>query len=95
MKEVVSRKNMRKSDADTISSGTDGKELMWRAAEGIYKSVTWRGRVGIICGSGNNAGDGYALALILRENGIECELVLVKDKYSDDGEFYYQKCRDV
>ena len=95
MKEVVSRDNMRKSDAYTVSTLASGKELMWRAGEGIYKSVAWQGRIGIVCGSGNNAGDGYALALILKENGIESELIITKNKFSEDGEFYFKKCIDV
>lgn len=95
MLDIVSCENMRKSDAHTIENGISGAELMWRAAMGIYESVQWHGRVGIVCGSGNNAGDGYALALILNEKGIDCELVLTSDKLSPDGEYYYKKCRDV
>lgn len=92
---VVSCENMRKSDANTIENGTSGIELMWRAAMGIYNSVSWHGRVGIACGGGNNAGDGYALALILAQNGIDTELILLGDKRSPDGDYYYKKCLDV
>lgn len=95
MIDVISVENMRKSDAYTIEHGVSGRELMYRAALGIYKSVEWHGKVGIVCGSGNNAGDGYALALLLRENGIDSTLVLLKDKFSPDGAYYYQKCLDV
>lgn len=95
MKDIVSCENTRKSDAYTIEHSASGIELMWRAAEGIYKSVRWHGRVGIVCGSGNNAGDGYALALILKQNGVEAELIRLSDKLSCDGEYYYKKCVDV
>lgn len=95
MIDVVSCESMRKSDRATIEGGVSGAELMWRAATGIYKSVEWHGRVAIVCGSGNNAGDGYALALILKENGIEPTLILLKNKFSPDGELYYKKCLDV
>ena len=95
MKEILSVENMRKSDANTIATSVSSTELMWRAANGIYESVDWHGKVGIVCGSGNNAGDGYALALILNQNNIDCEIVLTTDKRSNDGEYYYQKCRDV
>ena len=95
MRDIVSCENMRKSDANTIATSVSSTELMWRAANGIYESVDWHGKVGIVCGSGNNAGDGYALALILNQNNIDCEIVLTTDKRSLDGEYYYQKCRDV
>ena len=74
MKDIVSCENMRRSDANTIATKVSGVELMWRAANGIYEGVNWHGKVGIVCGSGNNAGDGYALALILNQNGIDCEI---------------------
>ena len=65
MKKILSVNDVRLSDTQTIQSGTPSKELMYRAALGVYNSYTWNGNIGIFCGSGNNAGDGYALALIL------------------------------
>ena len=62
MKEVITVKQMRNADFNTISSGVDSKTLMYNAAMGVYISYEWHGRIGIFCGSGNNAGDGYALA---------------------------------
>ncbi|MBR7101001.1 MAG: NAD(P)H-hydrate dehydratase [Clostridia bacterium] len=96
MKEIVSVELMRKSDFSTIDSGISGKELMYRAAKGVYENVSWSGKVGIVCGSGNNAGDGYALALILKENHICCDLILInEDKFSSDGKYYFHKCLDA
>ncbi|MDD3946257.1 MAG: NAD(P)H-hydrate epimerase, partial [Clostridia bacterium] len=62
MIKVVSVKTMRESDRQTIASGISGIELMRRAAEGIYRSAQWRPPVAIVCGTGNNGGDGYAVA---------------------------------
>jgi NAD(P)H-hydrate epimerase len=95
MIDIVSCEQMRNSDFATISSGVPSIDLMWRAGLGIYNSVKWQGKIGIVCGSGNNAGDGYALALILHENNIPCDLILLGEKFSNDGEFYFKKCRDV
>ena len=94
MKQIVSVDLMRRSDLATIEAGTSGIELMHRAAMGVYNSVEWRGRIAIVCGSGNNAGDGYALALILKENGYDSDIILVSpDRFSKDGEYYYNKCK--
>ncbi len=92
MKDIITVNNMRLSDANTISNGISGIELMHRAAMGIYNSINWNGRIGIYCGSGNNAGDGYALALILNENNYDVEIVLCSNKFSDDGKYYYDLC---
>ena len=95
MIDVLSVENMRKSDAKTIAEKIPSKELMMRAAKGIYDSVEWKGPVAIICGSGNNAGDGYALATLLCDAGIECHIILLGDKFSPDGRYYFDSCQSL
>ncbi len=93
MTEILTVANMRKSDAAAIAGGTPGRELMRRAGQGIFESVSWKGPVGILCGAGNNAGDGYVLALLLKEAGIPCDLILLSDVFSEDGKYYFDQCR--
>lgn len=92
MIKVLSVENMRKSDAYTIENYISSKELMYKAGEGVFKSVKWQGRVAIVCGSGNNAGDGYVVANLLHEHNIPCTIFLIKEKFSEDGKFYFDKC---
>jgi NAD(P)H-hydrate epimerase len=94
MKEILSVENMRNSDAETISGGTTGRELMMRAGRAVFDNTDWKPPVAIICGSGNNAGDGYVIASLLFEKGIETALILLEDRFSGDGRFYYDKCRE-
>ncbi len=91
MKPIVSVATMRESDAYTIANLVPSKELMYRAAMGVFLAVEWRGRVGILTGSGNNGGDGYALACILADRGIPCQVLRVSEKFSEDGRYYYEK----
>ena len=82
---VLSVALMRASDAQTIESGTPSRELMRRAGEGIVDAVdrypsergSWRPPVAVVCGSGNNAGDGYVVAGILCRRGIACTVFLL------------------
>lgn len=92
MKEILSVENMRKSDAATIAGGIPGRELMYRAGKGIFDNAEWKAPVAIVAGSGNNAGDGYVIAKLLHDNGIECRIILLKEKFSEDGKYYYDKC---
>ena len=92
MKPVVSTAVMRSCDAAAIAAGTPARELMRRAGEGIYRSYPWRGPTAIVCGTGNNAGDGYVLALCLRRAGIRCRLLLTEERFSSDGRFYFEEC---
>ncbi|MBO4907819.1 MAG: NAD(P)H-hydrate epimerase [Lachnospiraceae bacterium] len=88
--EIISVERMRKSDAYTIENFVPSKELMYRAAKGIYDSYNeWPDKkIAIVVGGGNNGGDGYALAGILKENGSDPVVIKVSDKMSDDGKYY-------
>ena len=92
---VLSVKEMREADRYTIENYIDSKELMYRAGKAVfdvlYKDVR---NVAIVCGSGNNAGDGYVLAGLLKEHNIDCKLFLIEDKFSEDGGYYFDKCKE-
>lgn len=92
MEKVISVETMRQSDAYTIENYMDSKSLMYRAGVGVFESCDWQGSVAIVCGSGNNAGDGYVLALLLKEINVPVTLFLIKEKFSDDGRYYFDKC---
>lgn len=93
MENVISVKNMRESDDFTISTNTaTGKELMHRAAMGVFKNVSWHGSIAVVCGSGNNGGDGYALAEILWDKGFSPVIIRTSEKFSQDGLYYYKNC---
>jgi len=95
MKIAVSNEVMRYSDKMTIDSGVPSRELMRRAGQGIFDAARgrWGARCAVVCGSGNNGGDGYVLALYLKRAGVEPTLVLADQKFSPDGEFYFEKCQ--
>ncbi len=95
MQIVTDVATMRRSDATTIAGGTSGRELMQRAAAGVFKSYSWQGPVAIVCGSGNNAGDGYALAELLFHAGILCTVFMLSDHASEDGGYYLSRCRAI
>lgn len=93
--QVVSVENMRKSDAKTIAEHTPSAELMYRAAKGIFESAKFVGKVAVVCGKGNNGGDGYALACILCQNGFTPTIFRVGDGFSKDGLYYYKKAMSL
>ena len=93
MQQVLDVTTMRESDARTIESGVASRDLMLRAARGVLGSYAWRGTTAIVCGAGNNAGDGYALAWLLQERGIPCVVFRLTDSLSADGAYYLERCR--
>lgn len=92
---VVSVKNMRESDARTIAERTPSAELMMRAAQGIFDKVKFAGKTCVVCGKGNNGGDGYALACILARHSMDCTIVRAVEGFSKDGLYYYQLAKSL
>ena len=89
----VSTEVMRASDKWTIENLVPSKELMARAGKAIFEQVEWKGPVGLICGKGNNSGDGFVVASLLKDHGIDCEIVLLyEDSFSEDGKYFYDIC---
>jgi len=72
---------MRATDAWAIDTkGIAGAELMERAGEGLARVIAGRapaGRIAVVCGKGNNGGDGLVAARLLREAGREVEVLAV------------------
>lgn len=95
MQQVTDVRSMRKADARTIAGGVSGRELMGRAARGIFESCAWQGPVAVVCGVGNNAGDGYALACLLSEAGIPCTVFRLSRTLTADSGYFCEKCREI
>lgn len=92
---VINTDTMRRSDAYTIANLTPSRELMYKAGRGIFESVCWRTPVAIVAGKGNNAGDGYVVAKMLKDNDVDCRVFLLdENRFSQDGAYYFEKCRD-
>jgi NAD(P)H-hydrate epimerase len=61
---VVTAAQMRALDQWTIAHGTPGPTLMERAGKGataVLRRRWKRGRTVIVCGRGNNGGDGFVV----------------------------------
>lgn len=86
---------MRLSDAFTIKHFVPGLELMHRAAMGVFRAVSWSGPIAVVVGSGNNGGDGFALACILQAEGFSCTVFTVSEKLSADSAYYAEKARQA
>lgn len=95
MIDCISLENMRQSDAYTIANLVPSLELMYRAAYGVFKAADWHGRTAIVAGSGNNGGDGFALACILKEHNCDCTVFTVSRRLSADSAYYAQKAASL
>lgn len=76
--QVLTAAQTRDAEAALIAHGVSVDELMQRAGRGAAEWV-WRVAAGrsvtVLCGSGNNGGDGYVIAETLRQRGLSLTVV--------------------
>ena len=89
MAELLTAAQMRAIEQAAIDSGeVTGLELMERAGRGVVEAILeWRPelataphRAVVLCGPGNNGGDGFVVARLLKERGWEVKVFLYGDE---------------
>lgn len=81
MLELLTADEMRRAEQITIDGGTPSLTLMENAGRAVAEEVVRRfprgSKVAVCCGRGNNGGDGFVCARILRERGFQVRLGLL------------------
>ncbi|WP_137111985.1 NAD(P)H-hydrate dehydratase [Rhodobacter sp. SY28-1] len=106
MTELLTAAQMRAIEAAAIASGeVTGLELMKRAGRGVVEAIfeEWpelratSHRAVVLCGPGNNGGDGFVVARLLKEWGWEVEVFLYGDpeKMPPDARVNYERWRGM
>src|SRR5690606_32565148 len=90
---LLTPNQMAAADAATIASGASGVELMEAAGLAVAQTIRrhWpTGPVTVLCGPGNNGGDGFVAARHLRDWGWPVRLGLLGriDQLSHDAAFH-------
>ncbi|MGR3512417.1 MAG: NAD(P)H-hydrate dehydratase [Paracoccaceae bacterium] len=102
MTELLTAAQMRAIEQAAIDSGeVTGLELMERAGRGVVEAIfeEWpelratSHRAVVLCGPGNNGGDGFVVARLLKEWGWEVEVFLYgdPDKLPPDARVNYER----
>lgn len=90
MHELLTTDEMGHADRLAIGGGTPGVVLMENAGRSVAieaaRMLPAGGRIAVLCGPGNNGGDGFAAARLLQEQGYKVRLALLgsRDRVQGD-----------
>lgn len=98
---IYKENEIRKADEIAASNGLSGNTLMETAGRGLFfqirKLLDENSRILILCGRGNNGGDGIVLARYLNQSGYHADLVFPFGEPKSDSaseHFRYYKSLD-
>lgn len=81
MLELLTAKEMSEADRLTVERGVPGYDLMQNAGDAVADEVSERypqaESVSVLCGLGNNGGDGFVAALALQQRGYRVRIGLL------------------
>jgi hydroxyethylthiazole kinase-like uncharacterized protein yjeF len=81
--EVLTPAEMAEADRFAVAAGVDSFELMKNAGGAVAnaaREMAGRGRILVLCGPGNNGGDGFVAAALLRAEGHHVGVALVGER---------------
>ncbi|OSI11530.1 NAD(P)H-hydrate epimerase [Neisseria zoodegmatis] len=85
---ICTAAEMRRYEQEAVDAGTSFEQLMENAGQGAAADILKRypnaGRALIVCGKGNNGGDGLVIARVLQQHGWQADIVfLLGDEVSE------------
>lgn len=99
---LLSVEQIRELDAFTITNEpVSSIDLMERAARActnrIIRLVAPENSIAVICGKGNNGGDGLAIARMLLERGYNCSVYIIhySENFSKDAQINFERLQDL
>src|SRR5690349_12001632 len=87
--EVLTTAEMDRADRLTIAAGTPGFALMLSAGQAVAEAASdlvEEGPIVVVCGPGNNGGDGFVAAAELAAQGRDVQVILMCDREALKGD---------
>ena len=97
---VLTSSQMKKAEQNAVDLGMNWLRLMENAGSAAAKEIRKNydlkyKKIVIVCGKGNNGGDGFVIARKLYENGITARVITVEETATDSAKEMLSKLTDL
>ena len=91
---------VKKAERLCFDSGISPQTLMNNAAHAVYNCISAKAngkteRVTVVCGKGNNGGDGYAIGVIMLEKGYDVEIIYTTEPVTEEALHFWDEYLDA
>lgn len=89
---------MKRLDSASASHGVTEARLMKAAGEAIYREISAcvpDGSIAVVCGTGNNGGDGYAAAVMLLKAGRNVKIIFTDLPKGDTSYAFFEEYKGL
>ncbi len=97
MRPILTAQEMRAADAWTMVHGVPGSVLMENAGQAVARAIESRfgreRRVAVVCGLGNNGGDGFVVARVLKSDWTRVYLIGDPESLKGDARHHFERLR--
>lgn len=97
MRPILTSDDMRAADGRAIAGGIPGTTLMENAGTAVARAIESRfgkeRRVAVICGLGNNGGDGFVVARVLKSDWTRVYVIGDPGSIKGDARHHYDRLR--
>jgi NAD(P)H-hydrate epimerase len=97
MRPILTADEMRAADAWAILHGVPGATLMDHAGQAVARAIESRfgreKRVAVVCGLGNNGGDGFVIARVLKSDWTKVFVIGDPEAIKGDARHHYDRLR--
>ena len=94
---IYSSQQIKQLEQQVFASGVASQDLMYKAGEAVFsilqQQYSLATKIVVLCGAGNNGGDGYVVACLAQQAGYQVQVFYSAEPKTVDAQIMYNKAQ--